>query len=144
MDIQYRLLAQKPLADKMQVRRRSRIIADYSPATTNDYVVCAAVESARKIRNKWRLIVVRYLLEHPMRFNELMRVARNIDPKTLSRVLKYLARKRSLGEMFSARSPSLSSVPDGEGGAAEACDAIPEGVGRGLGAARASLGAKLV
>jgi len=54
-------------------------------------VVCAAVESARKIRNKWRLIVVRYLLEHPMRFNELMRVARNIDPKTLSRVLKYLA-----------------------------------------------------
>lgn len=94
MDIQYRLLAQKPLADKMQVRRRSRIIADYSPATTNDYVVCAAVESARKIRNKWRLIVVRYLLEHPMRFNELMRVARNIDPKTLSRVLKYLAREK--------------------------------------------------
>jgi DNA-binding HxlR family transcriptional regulator len=54
-------------------------------------VLCAAVESARKIGNQWRLIVVRYLLERPMRFNELQKVACGIDPKTLSRVLKYLA-----------------------------------------------------
>jgi DNA-binding HxlR family transcriptional regulator len=74
----------------MQVRR-TRSIADYSPATTSDYVLCAAVESARKIGNKWRLIVVRYLLERPMRFSELQRLACGIDPKTLSRVLKYLA-----------------------------------------------------
>ena len=71
-------------------RRRGRTIKDYSPATTDDYVICAAVESAKKIGNQWRLIVVRYLLEHPMRFNELLRVACGIDPKTLSRVLKYL------------------------------------------------------
>jgi len=74
----------------MQARRR-RSIADYPPDTTRDYVLCAAVESARKIGNQWRLIVVRYLLERPMRFNELQKVACGIDPKTLSRVLKHLA-----------------------------------------------------
>ncbi len=54
-------------------------------------MTCAAVESARKIGNQWRLIVIRYLLERPMRFSELLRVACGIDAKTLSRVLKYLA-----------------------------------------------------
>jgi len=71
--------------------RRRRNIDDYSRANTIDYEVCGAVESARKIGNRWRLIVVRYLLERPMRFNELLKVACGIDPKTLSRVLKYLA-----------------------------------------------------
>jgi len=71
--------------------RRRRTIADYSRVNTIDYEVCGAVESARKIGNRWRLIVVRYLLERPMRFNELLKVACGIDPKTLSRVLKYLA-----------------------------------------------------
>jgi DNA-binding HxlR family transcriptional regulator len=75
----------------LPAKRRKRKIADYSPATTKDYVLCGAVESARKIGNQWRLIVVRYLLERPMRFNELLKVACGIDPKTLSRVLKYLA-----------------------------------------------------
>jgi len=71
--------------------RRRRTIADYSREKAVDYEVCGAVESARKIGNQWRLIVVRYLLERPMRFNELLRVACGIDPKTLSRVLQYLA-----------------------------------------------------
>jgi DNA-binding HxlR family transcriptional regulator len=57
-------------------------------------VTCAAVESARKIGNQWRLIVIRYLLEHPMRFNELLKVACAIDAKTLSRVLKYLVSEK--------------------------------------------------
>ncbi len=83
------MLAKPPLDDKMPARRRPSV-KHYSRATTSDYVLCAAVESARKIGNQWRLIVIRYLLERPMRFNELMRVACNIDPKTLSRVLKYL------------------------------------------------------
>jgi len=39
------------------------------------------------------LIVIRYLLEHPIRFNELLKVACDIDPKTLSRVLKYLTKE---------------------------------------------------
>src|SRR5271170_3067039 len=71
--------------------RRRRTISDYAPTSTGDYVLCGAVESARRIGNQWRLIVVRYLLERPMRFNELLKVACGIDPKTLSRVLKYLA-----------------------------------------------------
>lgn len=75
----------------MTAQRRIRTIADYSPISTEDYELCGAVESARKIGNKWRLIVIRYLLERPMRFNELLKVACGIDPKTLSRVLKYLA-----------------------------------------------------
>ena len=62
--------------------------------TKSNYTICAAVESARKIGNQWRLIVIRYLLERPMRFNELRRVACEIDPKTLSRVLKYLTREK--------------------------------------------------
>jgi DNA-binding HxlR family transcriptional regulator len=78
----------------MTVRRRRRTIADYSPATTNGYTIRAAVESARKIGNQWRLIVIRYLLEHPMRFNELLKIACDIDPKTLSRVLKYLVAEK--------------------------------------------------
>jgi DNA-binding HxlR family transcriptional regulator len=93
----------------MPVRRR-RTIADYSPATTNDYTVCAAVESARKIGNQWRLIVVRYLLEHPMRFNELLRVACGIDPKTLSRVLKYLAEEKIVRRDVLSSSPLQSGM----------------------------------
>jgi DNA-binding HxlR family transcriptional regulator len=75
----------------MPVGRRRRTITEYLSVSSNDYVTCAAVESARKIGNQWRLIVIRYLLERPMRFNELLRVACGIDAKTLSRVLKYLA-----------------------------------------------------
>lgn len=71
--------------------RRKKTIRDYVKANTKDYELCGAVESARRIGNQWRLIVIRYLLERPMRFNELLKVACGIDPKTLSRVLKYLA-----------------------------------------------------
>src|SRR5216684_4894922 len=78
----------------MQANRRKRTMADYAKTTTNGYTICAAVESARKIGNQWRLIVIRYLLEHPMRFNELLKVACDIDPKTLSRVLKYLSKEQ--------------------------------------------------
>jgi len=78
----------------MPVRRRKRTISDYLSAKTNDYVICAAVESARKIGHQWRLIVIRYLLERSMRFNELLKVACGIDAKTLSRVLKYLVSEK--------------------------------------------------
>jgi DNA-binding HxlR family transcriptional regulator len=87
------LLAPSPPADNMPAKRRRRTIADYSRAGTRDYVLCGAVESAKRIGNQWRLIVVRYLLERPMRFNELLKVACGIDPKTLSRVLKHLTKE---------------------------------------------------
>lgn len=63
-------------------------------AKTGEYELCGAVESARKIGNQWRLIVIRYLLERPMRFSEIQKVACGVDPKTLSRVLKYLAKEK--------------------------------------------------
>ena len=37
-----------------------------------------------------RLVVIRYLLERPMRFNELLEAATGVDPRSLSRVLKFL------------------------------------------------------
>ncbi|MDG6983423.1 MAG: helix-turn-helix transcriptional regulator [Nitrososphaerota archaeon] len=59
--------------------------------TAEEYEVCPVVQSVRKVGNEWRLIVVRYLLDRPLRFNELLRLAGGVDAKTLSRVLKYLA-----------------------------------------------------
>ena len=56
-----------------------------------EYELCPVVESVRRVGNEWRLIVVRYLLDRPMRFNELLRAAGGVDAKTLSRVLKYLS-----------------------------------------------------
>lgn len=55
------------------------------------YELCPVVESVRKVGNEWRLVIIRYLLDRPMRFNELLRIAGGVDAKTLSRVLKYLA-----------------------------------------------------
>lgn len=69
-------------------------MADFSPNMTKDHTACGAVESARMIGNQWRLIVVRYLLEGPMRFNEILKIACGVDPKTLSRVLKYLTKQK--------------------------------------------------
>src|SRR5207245_9611760 len=90
----------------MPVRRRKRTISDYMSTRKNDYVTCAAVESARKIGNQWRLIVIRYLLDRPMRFNELLRVACEIDSKTLSRVLKYLASEKIVRREVLGTQPS--------------------------------------
>jgi DNA-binding HxlR family transcriptional regulator len=55
-----------------------------------DHQVCPAVKSIAKVGNELRLVVIRYLIDRPMRFNELMAAAKTIDPKSLSRVLKYL------------------------------------------------------
>ncbi len=56
-----------------------------------EHELCPVVESVRRVGNEWRLIVIRYLLDRPMRFNEILRVAGGVDAKTLSRVLRYLA-----------------------------------------------------
>ena len=52
--------------------------------------ICPIVGSIQVIGSMWRLIVIRYLMEKPMSFNELLRVADGINSKTLSRTLKYL------------------------------------------------------
>jgi len=59
-------------------------------AERNDQQVCPAVKSIAKVGNELRLVVIRYLIDQPMRFNKLMATIETIDPKSLSRVLKYL------------------------------------------------------
>jgi len=57
----------------------------------NNQPACPAVKSITKVGNQLRLVVIRYLLERPMRFNELLEAATGVDPRSLSRVLKFLA-----------------------------------------------------
>lgn len=42
---------------------------------------------------EWSMIVVRYLMDRPMGFNEMLRNASGMNSKTLSRVLKSLQEK---------------------------------------------------
>jgi len=72
----------------MPARRRTQ--SERSGERT-DLQVCPAIKSITKVGNELRLVVIRYLIDRPMRFNELMAAAATIDPKSLSRVLKYLA-----------------------------------------------------
>lgn len=51
---------------------------------------CPIVESIKQIGGEWSMIVVRYLMEKPMGFNEMLRAANGMNSKTLSRVLKSL------------------------------------------------------
>lgn len=51
---------------------------------------CPIVESIKALGSEWNLIVIRYLLDKPMGFNEILRTIRGMNSKTLSRVLKTL------------------------------------------------------
>ena len=51
---------------------------------------CPIVEAIKEIGGEWRMIVVRYLSEGPMGFNEILRRAKGINSKTLSSTLRYL------------------------------------------------------
>jgi DNA-binding HxlR family transcriptional regulator len=52
---------------------------------------CPAIESIMKVGNELRLVVVSCLIHGPLRFNELLETAKGVDPRSLSRVLKFLA-----------------------------------------------------
>lgn len=51
---------------------------------------CPIAESLRTIKSIWKLVVIRFLLDGPKGFNELLRTVPEINPKTLSRTLKAL------------------------------------------------------
>jgi DNA-binding HxlR family transcriptional regulator len=51
---------------------------------------CPIVKSIRLIGGEWNLIIIRHLSDGPKGFNDLLRDAKNISPRTLSRTLKYL------------------------------------------------------
>jgi DNA-binding HxlR family transcriptional regulator len=52
---------------------------------------CPAIESIMKVGNELRLVVISCLIDRPLRFNELLETTRGVDPRSLSRVLKFLA-----------------------------------------------------
>lgn len=54
--------------------------------------VCAVIRGIKRFGSAWQLIVVAYLLDGPLRFNELLRMGRNdsLNARTLSRALKRL------------------------------------------------------
>jgi DNA-binding HxlR family transcriptional regulator len=49
-----------------------------------------ALEAVKRIGNECRVVIITSLFDRPLRFAELLKVGAGIEPKTLSRVLKYL------------------------------------------------------
>jgi DNA-binding HxlR family transcriptional regulator len=67
---------------------RSRLAQLTGPVRPGQIELCPVVESLRVIGNEKKLVIIRFLLERPMRFNELLRMG--LDSKTLSRSLKSM------------------------------------------------------
>ncbi|EQD42489.1 transcription regulator, partial [mine drainage metagenome] len=51
---------------------------------------CPIVDAIKNIGGEWNFIIIRYLNEKPMGFNEILKSVRGLNSKTLSRVLKNL------------------------------------------------------
>jgi DNA-binding HxlR family transcriptional regulator len=49
-----------------------------------------AFEAVKRVGQECRVVIIRSLLNGPLRFSELLKLGVGIEPKTLSRVLKYL------------------------------------------------------
>jgi DNA-binding HxlR family transcriptional regulator len=49
-----------------------------------------AFEAVKTIGQECRVVIIRSLLAGPLRFSELLKIGVGIEPKTLSRVLKFL------------------------------------------------------
>jgi len=54
--------------------------------------ICAVIKAVRKLGSEWRILISYYLLDNPLRFNDLLRKGRpdDLNARTLSRTLKYL------------------------------------------------------
>jgi DNA-binding HxlR family transcriptional regulator len=55
--------------------------------------VCPVAAAARLLGSVWSLVVINYLMDGPMGFNELLRQIPGLNSKTLSRTLKSLQAK---------------------------------------------------
>ncbi len=51
---------------------------------------CPIVDAIKNIGGEWNFIIIRYLNEKAMGFNELLKSVQGLNSKTLSRVLKNL------------------------------------------------------
>jgi DNA-binding HxlR family transcriptional regulator len=56
----------------------------------DDGDVCPVIRSLQVVGSMWRMAVIRYLLDGPKGFNELLRTMPGLSAKTLSRTLKHL------------------------------------------------------
>jgi DNA-binding HxlR family transcriptional regulator len=54
--------------------------------------ICAVIKAVRKLGSEWRILISYYLLDNPLRFNDLLRKGKpdQLNARTLSRTLKYL------------------------------------------------------
>src|SRR5712664_2210702 len=74
-------------------RRPRKTVSERAAANrlSRNHTACPAIESITKVGNELRLAVVSSLIQGPLRFSGILGVAKGLDPKSLSRVLKYLA-----------------------------------------------------
>src|SRR2546428_10125392 len=54
--------------------------------------VCAVIKAVKRLGSEWRILIAYYLLDEPLRFNDLLRKGKpdDLNARTLSRTLKYL------------------------------------------------------
>ena len=73
--------------------RRRKTVGERAAANreSRTHEACPAIKSITKVGNELRLAVVSSLIQGPLRFSELLETATGLDPRSLSRVLKYLA-----------------------------------------------------
>lgn len=62
-------------------------------STTLDIDLCPICATIRMLGNQWNMIAIRYLLDEPMKYNQLRRAMGNVSSKTLSRSLKHLVQQ---------------------------------------------------
>jgi DNA-binding HxlR family transcriptional regulator len=55
--------------------------------------ICSLVRGIKRAGSPWNLIVAAYLLDRPLRFNEILRLGKadELNARTLSRVLRNMA-----------------------------------------------------
>jgi DNA-binding HxlR family transcriptional regulator len=56
--------------------------------------VCAVIKAVKRLGSEWRILIAYYLMDKPLRFNDLLRRGKpdDLNARTLSRTLKYLQR----------------------------------------------------
>ena len=64
-----------------------------STLTVREGELCPIVEAIRHVAGVWRLVVVRYLMDHPQGFSDLLKTIPASNSKTLSRTLKLLMKE---------------------------------------------------
>ena len=51
---------------------------------------CSVEEAMTVLGGRWRMLIISFLIEHPMRFNELRRAIPNISQRMLTLELRFL------------------------------------------------------